>query len=138
MKREVIFRGWSPTDGKWIYGSGVHSTPFRTYLLTDAGRLLEVEPETVGEWTGESSNELGFRRIYEGDFVITREVGSPKFNGPFFVHFAGHAFEMLDYSGESFPLTPWNTLVLGNATENPELHDVETKIRTLEEFRNMI
>ena len=67
MKREVLFRGWSPIDGKWIYGSGVHSTPFRTYLLTDAGRLLEVEPETVGEWTGLHSN-IG-RKIFEGDVV---------------------------------------------------------------------
>ena len=67
MKREVIFRGWSPIQGKWIYGSGVHSTPFRTYLLTDAGRLLEVEPETVGEWTGLHSN-IG-RKIFEGDVV---------------------------------------------------------------------
>ena len=67
MKREVIFRGWSPIDGKWIYGSGVHSTPFRTYLLTDAGRLLEVEPETVGEWTGLHSNTG--RKIFEGDVV---------------------------------------------------------------------
>ena len=67
MKREIIFRGWSPIDGKWIYGSGVHSTPFRTYLLTDAGRLLEVEPETVGEWTGLHSN-IG-RKIFEGDVV---------------------------------------------------------------------
>lgn len=67
MKREVIFRGWSPIQGKWIYGSGVHSTPFRSYLLTDAGRLLEVEPETVGEWTGLHSN-IG-RKIFEGDVV---------------------------------------------------------------------
>lgn len=67
MKREVIFRGWSPIQGKWIYGSGVHSTPFRTYLLTDAGRLLEVEPETVGEWTGLHSNTG--RKIFEGDVV---------------------------------------------------------------------
>lgn len=67
MKREVIFRGWSPIKDMWLYGHGVHQGPERTYIVNGAGLLDEVEPETVGEWTGQHSN-IG-RKIFEGDVV---------------------------------------------------------------------
>ena len=139
MKREVIFRGWSPITQTWVYGTGFHQMNGGTCgILNGAGTLTHVQPGTIGEWTGESTSELGFRRIYEGDFVAVRHGSGPNYEGPFFILWDGHGFEMRDSNNEPFPLSPWNSIVIGNATENSELRDVETKIRTLEEFRNMI
>lgn len=122
MKREVIFRGWDPIEGKWIYGSGVHSTPFRTYLLTDAGRLLEVEPETVGEWTGLHSNTG--RKIFEGDVVSVKPhkgtlwIGVVKFH----VHTASFDIHHGDYESDWFPLQDDFVMAIhGNIFEDEDL-----------------
>lgn len=118
MKREVIFRGWSPIDGKWIYGSGVHSTPFRTYLLTDAGRLLEVEPETVGEWTGLYSN-IG-RKIFEGDVVALFLV---RMSFPGVVKFDEKSSAFCAWFGKKWiPLNIYDKFeILGNIFEDEDM-----------------
>lgn len=125
MKREVLFRGWSPIDGKWIYGSGVHSTPFRTYLLTDAGRLLEVEPETVGEWTG--LVDKAFRKIYEGDVieVVTEfsENGNPDYVGVVQFYKERACFVAWDEDGNGLKWAHFEGLgrILGNIFDDEDL-----------------
>ena len=118
MNREVIFRGWSPIDGKWIYGSGVHSTPFRTYLLTDAGRLLEVESETVGEWTGLHSNTG--RKIFEGDVVALFLV---RMSFPGVVKFDEKSSAFCAWVGKKWiPLNIYDEFeILGNIFEDEDL-----------------
>ena len=118
MKREVIFRGWSPIQGKWIYGSGVHSTPFRTYLLTDAGRLLEVEPETVGEWTGLHSNTG--RKIFDGD-VVSLFLGRMSFPGV--VKFDEKSSAFCAWVGKKWiPLNIYDKFeILGNIFEDEDM-----------------
>lgn len=118
MQREVLFRGWDPIEGKWIYGSGVHSTPFRTYLLTDAGRLLEVEPETVGEWTGLHSNTG--RKIFEGD-VVALFVGRISF--PRVVKFDEKSSAFCAWVGKKWiPLNIYDKFeILGNIFEDEDL-----------------
>lgn len=118
MNREVIFRGWSPIQGKWIYGSGVHSTPFRTYLLTDAGRLLEVEPETVGEWTGLHSNTG--RKIFEGD-VVSLFLGRMSFPGV--VKFDEKSSAFCAWVGKKWiPLNIYDEFeILGNIFDDEDL-----------------
>lgn len=139
MKREVIFRGWSPTAEQWVYGTGFHLSPGgEASILGGAGILIAVNAATIGEWTGETNDEVGFRRIFEGDFLAVRHGKNAKtLEGPFFVRFEGHGFEMCDFCGEVFPLATWNAVVIGNEFENSDLHHIETKFRTLEEFRRL-
>lgn len=139
MKREVIFRGWSPTAEQWVYGTGFHLSPGgEASILGGAGILIAVNAATIGEWTGETNDEVGFRRIFEGDFLAVRHGKNAKtLEGPFFVRFEGHGFEMRDSCGEVFPLATWNAVVIGNEFENSDLHHIETKFRTLEEFRRL-
>lgn len=118
MQREVLFRGWSPIDGKWIYGSGVHETPFRSYLLTESGRLSEVEPETVGEWTGQHSN-IG-RKIFEGDVVSLFLV---RMSFPGVVKFDEKSSAFCAWVGKKWiPLNIYDEFeILGNIFEDEDL-----------------
>ena len=118
MKREVIFRGWSPIQGKWIYGSGVHETPFRSYLLTDGGQIREVEQETVGEWTGLHSNTG--RKIFEGD-VVSLFLGRMSFPGV--VKFDEKSSAFCAWVGKKWiPLNIYDEFeILGNIFDDEDL-----------------
>lgn len=133
--REILFRGWSPTDGKWIYGSGVHSTSFRTYLLTDAGLLREVEPSSVGEWTGE--HDHNGKKIFEGDFIADK-IRS-EYSGPVLICFGDFAsFYGIDCTNRDryyFFHGFADLFVLGNITERPDLAKLEVLPRKKDAYK---
>lgn len=140
MNREILFRGWDPIEGKWIYGSGVHSTPFWTCLLTESGMLREVDPPSVGEWTGQETvnSVLGCQRIFEGDFVVRRDCLGRGYTGPFFVRFVDNGFVLRDKRDTWEAFVTMDSIVIGNETENPQLHSVENQMRSLEEVKELI
>lgn len=54
MNREILFRGKSKDNGKWLYGNlQVPGKPGVEYFMWDEGLYQRaVYPETVGQYTG--------------------------------------------------------------------------------------
>ena len=74
---QIKFRGLR-TDGKgWAYGhylsDNSHSMP---HVIYDAGEIIEVKPETVGQFI---TDLYGETPVYDGDILqMTRDVGGVK------------------------------------------------------------
>jgi len=144
--REIKFRGKRLDNGEWIYGpysefehnedkSHKHYVIIVAPLLEDPTLpiLYEVNPETVGQFTGfEYKNG---RKIYEGDYC--RLINSGGWTGYGVVQFVDGCFELLFkeplwdsslrcYRQQDY-LKCWIVNcaieIIGNIHDNPELLD---------------
>lgn len=117
--REIKFRGKRIDNDKWVYGDLIHcygADAGRIFIKTFTG-LYEVDPTTVGEYTGLKDNNG--TEIYEDDILLDESgvyavVGY--LMGTFSVDF-GEGFD-LQYFNEGI-----NEIcdVVGNIHDNPEL-----------------
>jgi uncharacterized phage protein (TIGR01671 family) len=125
MQREISYRGQRVDTKEWVYGY-LFASWERRYILwgttNDIPNMLEVIPETVGQYTG--LHDKNGKEIYESDILEFYDIhGEVEFglhsdnvyNG-WYVEVKGNQCEL----NESFSFSE----VVGNIYENSELLEV--------------
>ena len=126
MNRPIKFRGKGKKDGKWYFGNLYDRDTYgRTHICTINEGCLNIDPNTVGQFTG--LLDRNGKEIYEGDIILYG--GSIQHE----VMFRHGAFGYLIYGGwfvsyagnTNFTFNPLNRSkeheVIGNIHDNPEL-----------------
>ena len=138
--REILFRGKRKDTGEWVDGFVVNTQCYlRDSLLTiivttdsnlyprgEISCCVEVDPETVGQYTG--LKDCNGKRIFEGDIVSMSKYthcteDSYKIG---VVEWRGSGWEVLDVPLADYAFIGLKTmstvlLVIGNKWDNPEL-----------------
>lgn len=130
--REILFRGKSLITHEWIYGDLFQHGEQR-FIMAE-GKNTEVEPETVGEFTGHiDKNGV---KIFEGDIINYESPGysvkygtinfgkyalhtdCPAYNIGFYISWLNNPFVRQDLG---FWLEQREIVIIGNIYDNPEL-----------------
>lgn len=145
--RDILFRGKRKDNREWVYGY-VYRIWERVYILwgmtNDVPNMIEVDPETVGQFTGlydstkwedltekeraeftragNFPSECKGKKIFEGDVVKAgKVVRSIRFrNGAFEITGKTSGISMYQMAG-----TDLEYKVIGNIHDNPELLQME-------------
>ena len=126
MNREIKFRGEREDNGKWVYGF-VNKEMGGVYILHPLGVVIEVLPETVGEYIGLQDKNI--KEICEGDILKnphrTGIVEWEKSMARFVVKPIGESCSYLNYDFElpSGETILEDTEIIGNKFDNPELKE---------------
>lgn len=126
--REILFRGKTKKDGKWIYG---YLVKHDNYVIVDKslgsiGCGSQVIPETIGQFTG--LLDANGTKIFEGDVVTESTKRILRSNKNYLVEWveASCGFEPFSDSLENCghcgggQMPEW-MVVVGNIHDNPEL-----------------
>ena len=136
MQREIKFRGKRLDNGEWVYGNLLkidHGTECACYIIPritngswSKDRLMlkfispcyEVDPETIGEYTG-FCDENG-KEICESDIVELPEFLEQR-RKAIVVWSGGWYWKVGDYRGGNLICASEIVKIIGNPYDNPEL-----------------
>lgn len=135
MNREILFRGKRLDNGEWIEGAFCPKNSkgdipcIIVYNDTMAGFWFEVDPATVGQYTG--LKDKNGKRIFEGDIVAQNwydytEPAEDSFGEVVFCEY-DCSFSVMDVEKDGIvPLGRchayhWEVEVIGNVHDNPDL-----------------
>ena len=118
MKREILFRGKSKNTGEWFLGNLFDKdNTGRTHIGTTVRACLNIDPETVGQFTG--MKDKNGKRIFEGDIYSMGEESITYVVVFRMSQFIGKQIGSSSYAGLEY----WekDIEVIGNIHDNPEL-----------------
>lgn len=120
--REILFRGKSVTDGRWVFGDLSNYGDCKTITTVKDFSIIdscEVIPETVGQYTG--LKDLHGTRIFEADIVKVYDVYCNE-TVVGVVEFCDGSFRIYDKDFTSYDRWMYCRVeVIGNIHDNPEL-----------------
>lgn len=142
MDREFISRGKRVDNGEWVEGCHICTNSGRRFIKTKktitphfCNDVLEVIPETVGQYTGKELNE---EKLFVGDIVESYEDyddmwGDPKtgYARSVVVWDKNNFCYAFDTDGYIQPFSDcnWeNSAKIGNIHDNPEMMGGETNV----------
>lgn len=122
MYRKILFRGKSIANCKWLYGNiQIPEPPFDKYFMWDDGWQTQVDPNTVGQYTG--LKDCNGKEIFEGDIVT---IGNNLkaiviwFNGSF--RFQNELSSKVTYFDDiGVIMQDYDVCVAGNIFDNSEM-----------------
>lgn len=133
MKREIRFRG-KTSQGEWLYGDLQHCNDGTVRIAvnnecwnddgmqsSDYLTILEVNPNTVGQFTG--LYDKYEKQIYEGD-IVSHVTGRMKVNGEYVdkTNVFAVEYRSAEFNISYLSLVSKNSVkVIGNIHDNPEL-----------------
>ena len=122
--REILFRGKCKTDNEWWYGfpyvTRKNAVKINWYCSEFGSmRTDEVEPETVGQYTG--LTDKNGKKVFDGDIIRKTNKGR---HPEIFIANIRTCF----YTNEEVYYSPFDHFtesceyeIIGNITDNPEL-----------------
>ena len=122
MKREILFRGKSIQNGKWLYGNiQIPEAPYDEYFMWDNEWQMQVDPDTIGQYTG--LIDKNGKKIFEGDIIESKRY---RHIVMYDKNLAGFCSANVKYPEDLCGLNQqWinecGKVVIGNVTDNPEL-----------------
>ena len=122
MKREISFRGKSKSTGEWVFGNLFDKdTKGRTHIGTTVRMCFDIDPETVGQFTGRY--DKNDKEIFERDIVVNKNIHGKKWIVEYRTdsEYVGFVLKEIGTNGISL-FTSWNDIeVIGNIHDNKEL-----------------
>ena len=126
--RVILFRGIRKHGKGFVYGDLVRKfdTTYIVVYIKESNRYedIEVIPETVGQFTG--LLDKNGKKIFEGDIV---HIDNYDEGWDSVVEFNGGAFavdvEGRDYDYTAIGWTEYQSIIIGNIHDNPELLGVK-------------
>lgn len=126
--RDILFRGKIVRTGEWVCGGIVHQTdhygePVDRYYIIDGtetqdydiGYEYEVDPKTVGQYTG--LTDKNGKRIFEGDILSFETMrGTISFT----VYYDEECGVWQPFGDSYCGFDPKDGEVIGNIHDNPE------------------
>lgn len=125
--REILFRGKRIDNGEWVTGDLVHYSEYRSDIYDDYvnGEIYDVFTKTVGQYAG--IDDKKGRKIFEGDIVITRYLGSKGSYLLVIIKWYDKKASLCCFTKDGevfidfFDTERYEYEVIGNITDNPEM-----------------